>query len=83
MGNPAETDSASDRDDLRSRYDALRTRCPVAYEDGRWVVLRHAEVVSAAEDPGTFSSKVTPRRAIPNSLDGAEHAIYRAPSIAT
>ena len=78
MGNPAETDSVSDRDDLRSRYDALRTRCPVAYEDGRWVVLRHAEVVSAAEDPGTFSSKVTPRRAIPNSLDGAEHAAYRA-----
>jgi cytochrome P450 len=78
MGNPAETESASERDDLRSRYDILRTRCPVAHEDGHWVVLRHAEVVTAAQDPLTFSSKITPRRAIPNSLDGAEHAAYRA-----
>jgi cytochrome P450 len=29
-------------------------------------------------DADTFSSKVTTRRAIPNSLDGAEHAAYRS-----
>ncbi len=41
------------------------------------MILRHAEVVAAATDPSTFSSRVTARRAIPNSLDGADHAAYR------
>ncbi|QIK77180.1 cytochrome P450 [Nocardioides piscis] len=42
------------------------------------MVLRHAEVVAAATDPQTFSSRVTTRRAIPNSLDGDDHAAFRA-----
>ena len=45
--------------------------------DGSWLLVGHPEVVSAAEDPDTFSSAVSARRAIPNSLDGAEHAAYR------
>jgi cytochrome P450 len=64
-------------EDQRTVYDARRSRCPVAHEDGRWMVLRHAEVLEAATDPQTFSSGVTARRAIPNSLDGAEHKAYR------
>ena len=76
MGEPVEIDTG--QADQREVYDALRARCPVAHEDGAWVVLRHAEVVAAATDPATFSSAVGTRRAIPNSLDGAEHAAYRA-----
>lgn len=78
MGDPEETDSGRVWEDQRSTYDALRAKCAVAREEGKWVVLRHAEVVAAATDPGTFSSRVTTRRAIPNSLDGPEHAAYRA-----
>ncbi len=76
MGESVEIDTG--RADQRDVYDALRATCPVAHEDGSWVVLRHAEVVAAATDPATFSSAVSTRRAIPNSLDGAEHAAYRA-----
>ncbi len=76
MGEPVEIDTG--QADQREVYDALRARCPVAHEDGAWVVLRHAEVVAAATDPATFSSAAGTRRAIPNSLDGAEHAAYRA-----
>lgn len=78
MGDPVEIGSEQAREDQRARYDLLRTRCAVSREDGHWVALRHAEVVAAATDPRTFSSKVTSRRAIPNSLDGAEHVAYRA-----
>jgi len=76
VGEPVEIDTG--QADQREVYDALRARCPVAHEDGAWVVLRHAEVVAAATDPATFSSAAGTRRAIPNSLDGAEHAAYRA-----
>lgn len=77
MGDPFETDSRRDWEDQRSTYDALRSKCAVASEDGRWVVLRHAEVVAAATDAQTFSSRVATRRAIPNSLDGPDHAAFR------
>ena len=78
MGDPVEIDSSHSWEDQRSTYDALRARCPVVHENGQWVVLRHAEVVAAATDPHAFSSRVSTRRAIPNSLDGADHATYRA-----
>ena len=78
MGDPEEIDGGRDWEDQRSTYDALREKCAVAREEGTWVILRHAEVVAAATDPRTFSSRVTTRRAIPNSLDGPDHAAYRA-----
>ena len=78
MGDPVEIGSAPIWEDQRSAYDALRASCPVARDGDSWIVLGHAEVVAAATDPETFSSDVTGRRAIPNSLDGAEHAAYRA-----
>ncbi len=78
MGDPVDIGSGHGWEDQRSTSDTLRAKCAVANEDGRWVALRHAEVVAAATDPETFSSRVTTRRAIPNSLDGTDHAAYRA-----
>ena len=78
MGEPVEIVADSGGKDQRAFYDAMRARCPVAPEADSWVVLGHAEVMAAAIDPDTFSSRVTDRRAIPNSLDGAEHRTYRA-----
>lgn len=78
MGDPVEADSGHSWEDQRSTYDALRGRCAVAREDGTWAALRHAEVVAAATDAEVFSSRVTTRRVIPNSLDGTDHAAYRA-----
>ncbi|WP_246210300.1 cytochrome P450 [Nocardioides piscis] len=79
MGDQVDAEDAHEWQDPRSTYDALRSRCPVAHQaDGSWMVLRHAEVVAAATDPQTFSSRVTTRRAIPNSLDGDDHAAFRA-----
>ncbi|MDO5495897.1 MAG: cytochrome P450 [bacterium] len=63
--------------DLREELDAARARCPVQHEGGTYSLLGHAEVLAAANDPETFSSAVSRHRAIPNSLDGAEHAAYR------
>jgi cytochrome P450 len=77
VGEPVEIGTEHDWVDQRTVYDAMREQCPVAREAGSWVVLGHPEVVSAATDPDTFSSAVTERRAIPNSLDGAEHRAYR------
>ena len=78
MGDPVEIDIALIQEDQRAAYDAMRARGAVVRIDGSWVVLGHAEVIAAATDPATFSSRVTARRAIPNSLDGDEHAAYRA-----
>lgn len=79
MGDPCDITSDQIWEDQRAAYDAMRSRCPVAHDgEGTWTVLRHAEVVAAATDPGTYSSTVTARRAIPNSLDGADHAAFRA-----
>ena len=65
--------------DLRVMLDAQRERCPVAHhDDGTVTLLGHAEVRAAALDDATFSSAVTSRRAIPNSLDGEDHRAYRA-----
>ena len=77
VGEPVEIGTEHAWVDQRTIYDAMRGRCPVAREGGSWVILGHAEVVSAATDPDTFSSRVTDRRALPNSLDGAEHRAYR------
>lgn len=77
MGDPVEVDEGRIWADQRSAYDTMRAGCPVARHGDSWLILGHAEVVTAATDPETFSSAVTERRAIPNSLDGAEHAAYR------
>lgn len=65
--------------DLRVRLDAQRERCPVVRgEDGVITLLAHADVRAAALDHDSFSSAVSAHRALPNSLDGAEHRAYRS-----
>ena len=65
--------------DLRTALDHRREVCPVEHDGGgTWTLLGHPEVVAAALDPDAFSSAAGSHRAIPNSLDGAEHAAYRA-----
>ena len=78
MGDPVDIDTDHPWEDQRSTYDALRARCTVVREHDKWVALGHAEVVAAATDAKAFSSRLTTRRAIPNSLDGTDHAAYRA-----
>lgn len=41
-------------------------------------MFRHADVVAAANDPVTYSSAISARRAVPNSLDPPEHTRFRA-----
>jgi cytochrome P450 len=79
MGTDSHTEATEAPVDLRTVLDARRAACPVDHDGaGTWTLLRHAHVVAAALDPETFSSAAGTHRAIPNSLDGAEHAAYRA-----
>lgn len=60
-------------------YDELRARCPVAHSRAHgWSLLRHADALAALDDPETFSSRVSAHVAVPNGMDGAEHAAFRA-----
>ncbi|MEA5118858.1 MAG: cytochrome P450 [Propionicimonas sp.] len=69
---------AGTRPDLRVMLDAQRQTCPVFHEpDGTVTLLAHGDVRAAALDPATFSSAVSAHRALPNSLDGEEHRVYR------
>lgn len=69
---PAGRDLRAYTDELRSEYDIVRN---VA---GEWVLLRHADVVSAALDDERFSSGVSRYLQVPNGLDGEEHTRFRA-----
>lgn len=64
--------------DQRATYDRMRAACPVAESPRGVTLFRHADVVAAAADPATFSSAVSAHRMVPNSLDGPEHAAFRA-----
>lgn len=69
--------SAAGRD-MRAYTDELRPQHPVVRNvAGEWVLLRHAEVVTAAMDHERFSSSVSRYLQIPNGLDGEEHTRYR------
>ncbi len=60
--------------DLREYTDELRRSHPIVRNARReWVLLRHADVVAAANDPETFSSAVSRNLHIPNGLDGDHH----------
>ena len=63
--------------DQLDSYDRMRARCPVARSPRGVTLFRHADVVAAARDPATFSSSVTGRRAVPNSMDPPEHTAFR------
>lgn len=69
--------SATGRD-LRAYTDELRPKHPVVRKvAGEWVLLRHADVLAAAQQHEQFSSRVSKHLQIPNGLDGEEHTRYR------
>ena len=81
VGNPIpewEPLSEASLVDQRGTYDQQRATCPVARSPRGVTIFRHADVVTAAADPATFSSAVSARRAVPNSLDPPEHTAFRA-----
>ncbi|HET6693188.1 MAG TPA: cytochrome P450 [Pedococcus sp.] len=79
MTTDAHAEATDDRFDLRTDLDLRRAACPIEHDgDMTWMLLGHGDVVAAAADPVTFSSAAGTHRAIPNSLDGDEHAAYRA-----
>ena len=60
-------------------YDALRRRCPVAHSDYlHWSLFRHEDVLRVLHDPQHFGNAVSSHPSIPNGMDGAEHARWRA-----
>ena len=64
--------------DQRRAYDEMRERCPVAHSDAmHWSVFRHADVVDVLADPDTFIN-ASRHHAIPNAMNGKEHAKHRA-----
>ncbi len=66
-----------DLEDPRHAYDTMRG-LPLAEDElGRPVLCRHADVVAAAQDPVTYSSRVSRFLQVPNGLDGAEHRAAR------
>jgi cytochrome P450 len=72
--NPQDTEVLADK---RHAYDEMRERCPVAHSDMmHWSVFRHTDVVAVINDPDTFIN-ASPHRAIPNSMNGVEHAKHR------
>ncbi|HET7725158.1 MAG TPA: cytochrome P450, partial [Propionibacteriaceae bacterium] len=65
-------------EDPREAYDRMRG-LPLAEDElGRAVLCRHADVVAAANDPATYSSRVSRFLQVPNGLDGEEHLAARA-----
>lgn len=65
-------------EDQIGTYDAMRTRCPVAWSDYQhWTLFRHGDVMRVLEDPQTFSSAVSAHLSVPNGMDLPEHTPYR------
>lgn len=64
--------------DQRRTYDRMRAACPLAESPRGVTLFRHADVISAATAPETFSSSVSAHRMVPNSLDPPEHTAFRA-----
>ncbi|SDL35792.1 cytochrome P450 [Tessaracoccus oleiagri] len=65
--------------DIREFTDAIRPTARVVRNvKDEWILLGHEEVVAAATDPETFSSRVSAHLQLPNGLDGDEHRRFRA-----
>lgn len=59
-------------------YDRMRKTCPVAYSDFlHWSIFRHADIMRIITDHETFSSNVSSRVSVPNSMDPPRHTPYR------
>ncbi|MDO5533954.1 MAG: cytochrome P450 [Propionibacteriaceae bacterium] len=65
--------------DLRAWTDELRPDHRVVRNTrGEWVLLRHADVMAAAQDADRFSNAVSAHLQVPNGLDGDAHRAARA-----
>ena len=64
--------------DQRGAYDRMRDSCPMAKSPRGVTLFRHEDVMKVMANPASFSSVVSAHRQIPNSLDGPEHAAFRA-----
>ena len=59
-------------------YDAMRDRCPIAYDgNNSWTVFGHADTVAIVDDVDTFSNNVSRHLQVPNGIDGEQHRRYR------
>ncbi len=59
-------------------YDAMRSRCPVAFSDYlQWSLLRHADVMRVLEDHATFSNAASRHLSVPNAMDPPQHTGFR------
>ncbi|MGM0782680.1 MAG: cytochrome P450 [Pseudomonadota bacterium] len=64
--------------DQIAAYDAMRSRCPVAYSDYlQWSLLRHDDVKRVLEDHYTFSNAASRHLSVPNAMDPPEHTRFR------
>ncbi|AZN30653.1 cytochrome P450 [Flaviflexus salsibiostraticola] len=64
--------------DARTLGDRSLARCPVSHDSGSWTVWGNEEARRVAEDPATFSSRVSRHLSVPNGMDGDEHRRFRA-----
>ena len=64
--------------DQVASYDAMRERCPIAYDgNDSWTVFGHADTVAIVDDVVTYSNAVSRHLQIPNGIDGERHREYR------
>ncbi len=64
--------------DQIASYDAMRERCPVAYDGGdSWTVFGHADTLAVVDDTAGYSNEVSRHLQVPNGFDGDTHRAYR------
>jgi hypothetical protein len=65
-------------EDQLAAYDAMRSRCPVAFSDYlQWSLFRHADVMRVLDDHETFSNAASRHLSVPNAMDSPEHTRFR------
>lgn len=65
-------------EDQIAAYDEMRRKCPVAYSQFlQWSLFRYNDILRVLKDHVTFSSKISDRVSVPNSMDPPEHTAYR------
>ena len=70
--------------DQVASYDAMRERCPIAYDgNDSWTVFGHADTVAIVDDVVKYSNAVSRHLQIPNGIDGERHREFDASSTRT
>lgn len=63
--------------DAREIGDRALSHCPVSHDQGSWTVWGNEEARRVAEDPETYSSRVSAHLSVPNGMDGELHGQFR------